>query len=167
MVSVVPYGNSNWAATARITTKGPQGSRHHYFLKIVKGELAGQRVLGEFSGMSELFRTLPDVIPKPHGAGKCQDTDSYFFLSKYVHIDHRAPDPVQLGQIVAELHRASVSPTGKFGFYTTPFDGRLPLVVDWDSSWTSFYTKLLKGVYELDVKFNGKASSSRSQSPQT
>jgi fructosamine-3-kinase len=157
-VSVVPYGNANWAITARITTKCPQGSRNYYFLKIIRGELAGERVLGEFSGISELFCTLPDIIPKPHGAGKCQDTGSYFFLSKYVHIDHRAPDPVQLGRRLAELHSASVSPNGKFGFHTTPFDGRLPLVVDWDSSWTSFYAKLLKGVYEQDMKFNGKVS---------
>ncbi|KAI0425415.1 Fructosamine/Ketosamine-3-kinase [Xylaria sp. FL1042] len=106
--------------------------------------------------MSELYHTVPSIVPMPYGAGKCLDSKGYFFLSEFVPIVNQAPNAVQLGKEIARLHRDSISPTGKFGFSTTPYDGRLPLVVDWDSSWVSFYSKLLYGVYLLDSRFNGK-----------
>lgn len=153
---VVPCGNANWATTAKITTRMPDRTIKEYFLKIVRGELAEERVIGEFDCMSELYRTVPSIVPMPYGAGKCIDTKGCFFLSEYVPIVHHAPDAVELGNQIARLHRESCSPTGKFGFSTTPYDGKLPLVVDWDSSWVSFYSKLLYGVYLLDTRANGK-----------
>ncbi|GAP93407.1 putative vegetative incompatibility protein 4 [Rosellinia necatrix] len=156
IITVIPYGNANWATTAKITTRTPDYTIKEYFLKIVKGELAEERVLGEYSCMSELYRTVPSIVPMPYSAGNCLDNKGCFFLSEFVPIVHRAPDAVQLGEQIAKLHRDSISPTGKFGFSTTPYDGKLPLVVDWDSSWMSFYGKLLYGVYLLDSKFNDK-----------
>lgn len=125
------------------------------FRQIVKGDLAGKRVLGEYSCMFELHKTMPSIVPTPRGSGPCLDSDAYFFLCDYLEIDHRPPNPVKLALKISELHRKSVSPTGKFGFHVTPYDGKLPLVADWDSSWTSFYGKLLKGVYQLDTEVNG------------
>jgi fructosamine-3-kinase len=153
---VVPYGNANWATTAKITTRVSDRTVREYFLKLVRGKLAEKRVLAEFSCMSELFHTVPSIVPMPYAAGKCLDSEASFFLSEYVPIVHRAPNAAQLGEQIAKLHRVSQSPTGKFGFSTTPYDGRLPLVVDWDSNWVSFYRKLLHGVYMLDIEFNSK-----------
>lgn len=157
---IAPHGNANWANTFHIVTRDRRGLQKHYFLKLVSGPLAWERVLGEYSGMAELHQTSPDLIPKPYRAGKCRNSDPCFFLSEFVHIHHRTPDSVQLGAKIAELHRSSTSPTGKFGFFVTPFDGRLPLIVDWESSWTTFFKKLLKGVYHLDVQYNGEVSGS-------
>ncbi|KAI1283512.1 Fructosamine kinase-domain-containing protein [Xylaria sp. FL0933] len=154
--TVMPYGDANWATTAKVTTRTSDRTVKEYFLKIVRGDLAEERVLGEYSCMSELYRTVPSIVPVPYGAGKCLDSEDCFFLSEFVSITHGAPDAVKLGKEIARLHRDSVSPTGKFGVSTTPYDGRLPLVVDWDSSWLSFYSKLLYGVYLLDSRFNGK-----------
>jgi len=53
------------------------------------------------------------------------------------------------------MHRASVSPTGKFGFHVKTYDGKLAHTVDWDASWASFYRKLLLGVSKLDLETNG------------
>lgn len=123
--------------------------------QILEGSLASERVLGEYNCMLELSKTMPSIVPEPHGFGPCLDSDGYFFLCDYLPIDHRRPDPVKLAQRISELHRRSVSPTGQFGFHVTSYDGKLPLQVEWDSSWTSFYTKLLRGVYELDTQMNG------------
>ncbi|RJE19392.1 Fructosamine kinase [Aspergillus sclerotialis] len=172
-MSVERYGNSAWASTARIMTRNSDGTLHYYFVKlselppglsagfidmrsqIVTGELAGPRVLGEFSAMLELYKTMPSIVPTPRGPGKCLDSDDYFFLCDYVVIDHRQPDPVKLAERVAALHHISVSPTGQFGFHVTPYDGKLPLVAKWESNWVSFYRKLLEGVYKLDIQVNG------------
>lgn len=105
--------------------------------------------------MSELYKTMPSIVPAPRGSGKCLDSDGYFFLCDYLEIDHRQPDPVKLAERVAALHRLSVSPTGQFGFHVTPYDGKLPLVAKWESDWVSFYGKLLEGVYQLDIDANG------------
>ncbi|KAI0529809.1 Fructosamine kinase-domain-containing protein [Xylaria digitata] len=156
IITVIPHGNANWAATMKITTQTTKHTAKEYFLKIVTGELAEERVLGEYNCMSELYHTVPSILLMPYSAGKCLDNKGYYFLSEFVPIVHRAPNAVQLGEQIAKLHRDSHSPTGKFGFATTPYDGKLPLMVDWDSSWVSFYCKLLYGVYPLDSKFNGK-----------
>ena len=64
------------------------------------------------------------------------------------------PDPIRLGRQLAELHRKSISPTGKFGFHVPTYDRRLPQVVDWDSSWASFFGKMLLGTLQLDIEVN-------------
>lgn len=105
--------------------------------------------------MAEIYKTLPSIAPEPRGYGKCNNEDAYFFICDYLPIDHELPDPVRLGEKLAELHRKSQSPTGKFGFYCTTFDGKLPLTTTWDSSWTSFFTRLMRDVYNLDNEVNG------------
>ncbi|CAG8265115.1 unnamed protein product [Penicillium nalgiovense] len=106
--------------------------------------------------MSELYKTMPSIVPAPKGYGKCLDSDDHFFMCDYLEIDHRTPDEAKLAESISELHRSSVSPTGQFGFHVTTYDGKLPLVTQWDSNWVSFYGKLLEGVYNLDVQANGR-----------
>lgn len=152
----------------KLTTQKPNGQQHDYFLKLIRGALAGPRVRGEYACMAELAKTVPSLVPMPRAAGTCLDVNdnddddggdgdgAAFFLCDYLEMDHRPANPVQLGRRIAELHRASVSPTGQFGFPITPYDGKLPLRADWDPNWTSFFTKLLQGVYQLDMQANGR-----------
>ncbi|PKS13159.1 hypothetical protein jhhlp_000501 [Lomentospora prolificans] len=153
--AVQKYGTSSWASTARVDVTAADGSRRSYFLKILNAEDAAERVLGEYAAMKEIYDTKPDFAPQPRGYGKCRDTDSYFFICDYLTIDHELPDPVRLGKKLASLHRESRSPTGKFGFQYTTYDGMLPLNTTWDDNWTSFFTSLMRDVYNLDVKVNG------------
>ncbi|KAK8872739.1 vegetative incompatibility protein 4 [Apiospora arundinis] len=156
LISAERYGNSAWSSTARLTVKKENGKLHDYFAKIITGELAEARVLGEFNCMLELWRAMPNIVPQPRAHGKCHGMDAAcYFVCDYLEIDHRPPDAVKLGAKIAELHRVSKSPTGQFGFHVTPYDGKLPLVADWDPSWVSFYGKLLKGVYQHDISVNG------------
>ena len=105
--------------------------------------------------MKEIFDTLPSIAPKPHGYGKCEIQPAHFFVCDYLSLTHENPDPVRLGEKLAQLHHDSKSPNGMFGFHCTTFDGKLPLNTTWDPSWTSFFKKLMHNVYQLDVQVNG------------
>ncbi|KAA6413353.1 MAG: hypothetical protein FRX48_03099 [Lasallia pustulata] len=65
------------------------------------------------------------------------------------------PEPVRFCARVAELHRTSVSPTGKFGFHVKNCHGKIPQATDWDSSWASNFTKLITGFFEMEIIVNG------------
>lgn len=66
------------------------------------------------------------------------------------------PEPIKLAKLIADLHKKSVSPPGKFGFHLPTFDGWQPQEVgQWDDPWTSCFARLLKGLWELDAKMNG------------
>lgn len=112
---------------------------------------------GKFLAMSEVYKTMFTLAPKPYGWGKHKDESpsTYFFISEFLNISDRLPDPVQLGACIAELHKESVSPTGKFGFFVSTYDGDQIQVIAWDSSWPSFFGKLLSGVLDLNSKMNG------------
>ena len=122
--------------------------------------------------MSDLHRLMPDFAPKPHAWGMLNDTTKeertkvdgkeeitqipvYFILLDFIHCMHSLPDKAALVERVAELHRKSESPTGQFGYHLTTYDGAKTQVVDWDPSWTSFFTKLLAEAYRHDVAANG------------
>lgn len=69
------------------------------------------------------------------------------------------PEPVKLAKLIADLHKTSVSPTGKFGFHLPTYDGWQPQEVgQWEDSWATCFTTLLKGLWELDAKMNGNWS---------
>lgn len=107
--------------------------------------------------MTELYKTVSAIIPKPHAWGKLttQQPPTYFFLCEFVNISDRLPDPATVGACLAELHLKSTSPTGKFGFHVPTYDGKLPQIVDWDQSWPSFFSKMILGIFKLDVEVNG------------
>ena len=176
ILSADSYGSSAWSVTARINAKKPNGTPARFFLKVRLGhcsaaqaksgrsvfkcttESSGQAQLaGEFAAMSELYKTIPSLVPQPRAYGqlRLKAPATYFFICDFVNISDRLPDPASLATRLAELHRNSVSPTGKFGFHVPTYDGKLPQTTDWDSSWPSYFGKLLTGVLRLDIEVNG------------
>ncbi|MCJ1477256.1 hypothetical protein MMC13_005927 [Lambiella insularis] len=157
IVSADSYGSSAWSVTARINAVCPDGSPARFFLKCTTETSGKAQLAGEFAAMSELYKTIPSLVPRPlaHGQLHLESPPTYFFLCDFVNISDRLPDPVGLGVRLAELHRNSLSPTGKFGFYVPTYDGKLPQTTGWDSSWASFFGKLLLGILRLDVEVNG------------
>ena len=121
------------------------------------GDASKAQLEGEFLAMSELYKTEPTMVPRPRAWGKFerQPPLTYFFLCNFVNFSDILPDPVHLGARLANLHKKSFSPTGKFGFHAPTYDGKLEQVIDWESSWTSFFGKLLAGVLRLDIETNG------------
>ena len=114
-------------------------------------------MFGEFTSVTKIHSLIPGLVPAPHGWGKYKtgSPDTYFFLSDFLDMDTAAPDPAQFTARLAELHHKGTSPNGKFGFEVTTCDGKLPHVTEWESSWATFYGKLLRGVLNLDAEVNG------------
>lgn len=113
---------------------------------------------GEFESSKEIYRLMPDFIPEPFGFGryKVQNPATYFYLSEFVDMDvTTAPEPMVFTSRLAELHKTSQSPTGKFGYHVTTCDGKMTHTVEWEESWAGFYEKLLRNVCELDLETNG------------
>ncbi|KAL9121833.1 MAG: hypothetical protein Q9187_001608 [Circinaria calcarea] len=112
---------------------------------------------GEFNAMYELYQVTPSFVPQPYTWGKLglASPETYFFLCDFIDMSNKLPEPVQFCSRLAELHRISESPTGKFGFHVPTCHGRFPQLVGWDSSWTSFFTKLLGDVLRTDLARNG------------
>ncbi|KAI9646579.1 hypothetical protein NHQ30_004574 [Ciborinia camelliae] len=111
---------------------------------------------GEFHGMTELYRTLPSFVPKPHAWGKFESaSETYFFLCDFIQMSNDAPDPTEFCSSLAKLHKASKSPTGSFGFHVITYQGKFAQAVQWDNSWQSFFRSLLSGAMRLDMQENG------------
>ena len=158
VISANCYGTSAWSTTASIHTKDNDGQILRFFIKYASGEHGKAQIEGEFRSMQEIYQTMPNFAPQPcsFGQAKTASLPTYFFICEFVNISDELPDPRLLGARLAQLHKQSQSPTGKFGFYCPTYDGKLPQETDWDDSWVSFFTKLLKGVAELDAGVNGR-----------
>lgn len=112
---------------------------------------------GEFNAMAELYKTVSTLVPQPHAWGKfkIQQPNTYFFLCDFIDMRNQLPDPARLCSRIAELHRASVSPTGKFGFHISTYHGKYSQSVQWNDSWASFSRSLLEDALRLDLQTNG------------
>ena len=157
VLSTDKFGTSAWTTTARINVELPDGTHARYFLKCAAEDKGRVLMKGEYNAMSELYKTMPDFVPKPVSWGKYHvgNPDMYYFLSNFIDMSDRMPEPNNLCSKLAQLHRDSVSPTGKFGMHVTTCQGRTPQAVAWESNWTEFFSNLLQHVIDLDFVVNG------------
>ncbi|KAL9045349.1 MAG: hypothetical protein Q9214_001592 [Letrouitia sp. 1 TL-2023] len=157
VLNAARFGTSAWTITARITVELPDGAHARYFLKCAAEDRGRVMMEGEYNAMSELHRTMPNFVPKPVSWGKYRlgNPDTYYFLLDFIDMNDRIPEPNQLCSKLAQLHRNSISPTGKFGLHVTTCNGRTPQAVNGQSSWTTFFTNLLQHVVDLDFEVNG------------
>ncbi|KAL8965932.1 MAG: hypothetical protein Q9183_003610, partial [Haloplaca sp. 2 TL-2023] len=107
--------------------------------------------------MSELHKLAASFVPKPHGWGKFRLVEpvTHFFICDFVEMTHEMPEPDAFCARLAEIHVNSISPTGQFGFVVPNCHGKILQSNEWDSSWSSFFTKLLVSFFELELKING------------
>ncbi|KAL8964086.1 MAG: hypothetical protein Q9183_004715 [Haloplaca sp. 2 TL-2023] len=68
---------------------------------------------------------------------------------------HEMPHPTAFCARLAEIHINSVSPTGQFGFAVPNCHGKIVQSNDWDSSWSSFFKKLLVSFFQQELSTNG------------
>ena len=157
VLSASRSGTSAWTITARINVELPDGVHTRYFLKCAAEDRGRVMMEGEYNAMSELYKTMPSFVPKPISWGRYHvgNPDTYYFLSDFIDMNDRVPEPNQLCSKLAQLHRTSVSPTGKFGMHVTTCQGRTPQAVAWEHSWTEFFLNLLRYVADLDFEVNG------------
>ena len=113
---------------------------------------------GEYESSKIIYGLMNDFLPKPFGFGKYKNPNppTYFYLAEFVEMDVKiAPDPAEFTKRLAQLHKLSRSPTGKFGFHIQTCDGKVAQNVNWQDSWATFFTKLLLGICERDLAING------------
>ena len=112
---------------------------------------------GEYHSMCELYKTAPGFVPKPYTWGKLNvsSPDTFYFLCDFIEMTNQDPDPVQLCTKLVEMHQASVSPTGMFGFHVNTCQGNLAQQTAWDSSWVNYYIQLVRGAMHLNIEING------------
>ncbi|PKS13148.1 hypothetical protein jhhlp_000490 [Lomentospora prolificans] len=151
------HGVSSWATTARIDVERENGRKQSFFIKVVARDTGKAMVHGEFRSMSEIFRLMPDFVPKPIAWGTYQSKPNVaFFLREFKEMTGDMPRPASFATSLAKLHQTSVSPTGQFGFDTTTYAGNLPQFVKWENSWEVFFSKSLKHALNLEIAAKGR-----------
>jgi protein-ribulosamine 3-kinase len=78
---------------------------------------------GEFESMKAINAVLPTIAPYVWAWAKYKSEEVYFMLSDFREVGEQPPDPVNFTARLAELHKKSISPTGKFSFHTTTYHG--------------------------------------------
>jgi fructosamine-3-kinase len=126
-------------------------------MKTALGDGGKDMLRGEYEGMLAIYNTLPNFAPKPLAWGEYRDTPTtYFFICEFIDmLEGNLPDAGDFCKNLAELHKNSVSPTGKFGFHVVTCNGTTPQKVDWEESWEIFFANGLRHMLELDFEVNG------------
>ncbi|KAJ5958774.1 uncharacterized protein N7479_005924 [Penicillium vulpinum] len=156
VISSLVYGMSLWGRCSKILAELPNGTTAKYFLKVATGLNAPIMCEGEFESLNAINNTLPSMAPKPLAWGKYKNEESYFMLAEFREVGEQPPDPVKFTSRLAELHKKSVSPTGRFGFHTTTCHGTVTQVTDvWEESWATLYRKQLAHMLAIDLGENG------------
>lgn len=126
-------------------------------MKVATGEGGKVMLQGEYEGMLAIYQTLPSFAPKPIAWGAYKNTPAtYFFMCEFIDMkEGHLPDAAEFCSKLAQLHRESVSPTGKFGFHVVTCNGTTPQKVDWEESWEIFFSNGLRHMLNLDIKVNG------------
>lgn len=125
------------------------------------GDVGRTVIEGEFESLKALHAVIPELTPCPHAWGRftadsTSDSDTYFLLADFREVGEQPPNPVRFTAQIAELHKRSESPTGKFGFHITTCHSKITQVTDcWEDSWAILYRRQLERMVELDREKHG------------
>lgn len=119
-------------------------------------ETGRQLCLGEHTTLSLIHGLIPGMVPKPVGWGKYvfADPDTFFLIEDFHHLDDTVPSPQKVAQSAVRLH-SLISPNGKFGFEVPTHQAVAPHPQGWESSWTVYFSRLLKTAVKTDAEKNG------------
>lgn len=118
-------------------------------------------IQGEFESLRAIRSVCPDLAPYAYSWGRFGDgnipgSETHFLLADFHEVDEQPPEPIKFTARLAELHKRSVSPTGKFGFHVTTCHAKLPQITDcWVDSWSTLYRKQMAQMFKLDTEKNG------------
>ena len=111
---------------------------------------------GEHRSMTEIYSYIPDLVPKPITWGKFHTAipETYFYLMEFLELGPIL-EPQDFCRSIAQLHDTSTSPTGKFGFHQITFQGPNPMNTTRESSWCTYFSRLLLEWLDREVARNG------------
>lgn len=113
---------------------------------------------GEFESLKAMHAVSPVFTPEVYAWGRYEkpEPEAYFLLAEFRDIGEQPPDPVIFTARLAELHKNSRSPTGKFGFHATTCHAKLTQITNcWEKSWAVLYKKQLGHMIKFDLEKNG------------
>ncbi|KAL8358344.1 hypothetical protein RB601_009650 [Gaeumannomyces tritici] len=151
-IHAAKFGKSLWGTTAKILVELPDGKCRNYFIKVVSnGETGRLMCTGEFESLKAIHATIPGFCPEPYAHGAyANDPGTHFMLVEFRDIGAQPAEPRKLAAGLAELHKQSRSPTGKFGFHMRTCHTQIDQAVDfWDDSWCAVYSSHLTHVIDL------------------
>lgn len=106
--------------------------------------------------MSALHEAMPDIAPEAIAWGHYASKDNvYFYLCSFHDMTDEVPDIDTFPSKMAELHRKAISPTGKYGFPVTTFQGRLEQNVTWTDTWEEGFSNQITKMFELEEASQG------------
>ncbi|KAL1880763.1 hypothetical protein Daus18300_001377 [Diaporthe australafricana] len=152
------YGMSLWGETCKIEALLPSGERRNYLLKVLPDDIGEMMTKGEFESLKAMHAVSPGFVPEPHSQGSyIQDGHKHWFLLvEFRLVGEQPPDPERFVEKFVEMHKKSVSPTGKFGFHATTFHGKVAQMTDqWGESWSAVFQRHLGHMVTQDEEVNG------------
>lgn len=114
-------------------------------------------IVGEYESLKAIRGVFPRIVPEPYAWGKYDGSETYFLLTEFRKVGEQPPYSANFTKRLADMHRESQSPTGKFGFHVTTCHATLRQITDcWEESWAVLFRKQLAHMIELDEDKNGE-----------
>lgn len=164
-IHATSHGASHWTRTFRVTAESSRGAPRLYFLKLCPGDRGRGMVEGEFESIRVIHTTVPKFAPRPIAWGTCKgDPDLHFFLSTFHEMvddddeGGRLPEISCFTACLARMHREAVSPTGRYGFHVTTYNGELPQDVRWTDTWEECFVNGTRRDFELEKEARGESA---------
>ncbi|KAL8793724.1 MAG: hypothetical protein Q9195_003665 [Heterodermia aff. obscurata] len=105
---------------------------------------------GEYESQKALAAIIPEIVDAPIAWGMLEDDRSKaFFMTCFRELHDCQPPLSEFLAILKKLHQTSASPTGKFGFPVTTYNGPPKMVNDWTNSWEECFARQFRS----DVSF--------------
>ncbi|KAK2805641.1 hypothetical protein FQN51_009144 [Onygenales sp. PD_10] len=111
---------------------------------------------GEYEATSEIHAVAGDFAPKPIAWGTFKSRpDAHYYICKFYELDEGIPEPAEFCARLAELHKLSVSPNGKFGFHVVTYNGNLPQENGYADTWEQFFVNGFEHMLNLNIERGG------------
>jgi protein-ribulosamine 3-kinase len=174
---VSTHGASFWAITTKVDVQLADGRSQSYFLKVMQAtrkcrpfrentenvraqvftiENGEAMARAEFESTSALHAIMPSNISRPVATGTfTANPNKHFFLAEFRDMSDEMPPVPELVSVISEIHKKGVSPTGKFGFHVTTFQGNQPLNNSWCDTWEEWFTREMRNIVMTERSLQG------------
>jgi protein-ribulosamine 3-kinase len=116
-------------------------------------------VMGEYNGVPALHRIIPENTSEPVAWGTyVKDPTKHFFFAIFRGIKDEMPPGDKFTSRLVHLHQSSVSPTGKFGFPTSSWQGTSCLDTSWCDTWEEFFTRTFRSSINFESSVHGQTA---------
>lgn len=128
----------------------------HFLSKVSHHESGKNMMSSELVSMTLIRDTVPDLVPLPISWGAyAANSDIHFYLCSFHDMTNDIPEVQPLTAKIAELHKKSLSPNGKYGFSVPTYQSKWPQPVEWKDSWEEFFLLSLKWVLGKEEESQG------------